>query len=407
MDKNRQIETDLFNQGWFYELSNDSKLLFFYAYLNANNGGVVDLIKRRVENDIQIDFESAFNGIISEFEHISGTKYLMNRILKTQFPNGLSEDHPFHKSVYKILVNEGVNTDTFSLNQGLPKPYESLVEALPKVHSNSNSNSQGNSQGQSQSNSLPKIEKISSESKANLPKPDKSKNTEKPITYEQWVSQGADGKTEYAPYVWLTKDEYYKIQERYGGNQELLNEMIDYLSEYKSQENPKRPTKFNYQIRFKSSYSILHHGWMYDRYLERLTALNKANTSQIIANKVQANNTTQPLNNQNNQAQISSAGAGIGGSAGIPAPKELIGMHAEDGLLEYNPIEMNPKPDYIIAENGDRVYLSWETLFNIPGIHDRRFPITTSPSKLRKLPEHLLSAYCLFFSLTIEDIGRL
>jgi hypothetical protein len=239
----------------------------------------------------------------------------------------------------------------------------------------------------------------------NNPQP---KKPEKPITYEQWVSQGADGKTEYAPYVWLTKDEYYKIQERYGGNQELLNEMIDSLSEYKSRENPKKPSKFNYQIHFKSSYQILHHGWMYDRYLERLTILNKAKTSEIIANKVQANNNgTQPLNNQNQHPQISSAGAGHGGSAGIPAPKELMGMHAEDGLLEYNPIDMTPKPDYIIAENGDRVYLSWETLFNIPGIHDRRFPITTSPSKLRKLPENLLSAYCLFFSITIEDIGRL
>jgi hypothetical protein len=405
MAKNRQIETDLFNQGWFYELPNESKLLFFYAYLNANNGGIVDLIKRRVENDIQIDFESAFNGIISEFEHISGTKYLMNRILKTQFPNGLSEDHPFHKSVYKILVNEGVNTETFSLNKGLPKPYESLGEALPKVHSHSNSNSQGNSQGQSQSNSLPKIEKISSELNANLPNPDKSKNAQKE-TYEQWVSQGADGKTEYAPYVWLTKDEYYKILERYGGNQELLNEMIDSLSEYKSRENPKKPTKFNYQIHFKSSYQILHHGWMYDRYLERLTIMNKAKTSEIIANKVQ--NQT-PLNTNS----LPHTGGVVPAQSALPMQtpignKELIGMYASSGSSIYNHTEMIPRPDYIVDDiSGERVYLSWDVTFMIPGISGRKYPITTYPSKLRKLPENLLQAYCLFFSLTIEDINRL
>jgi hypothetical protein len=168
MAKNRQIETDLFSQGWFYELSNEAKVLYVYCYLNSDNAGIIELIKRRIEYDLQIDLEKAFFEIQSEFTALGNGRFLIKRVIRTQCPNGLAHDGRFQSSVIKLLENEGIDTETYEPSKALPKPLESLTKALPKAHSHSHSLSNSHSQGQSNSQKGEKIEKKSKRTKTTM-----------------------------------------------------------------------------------------------------------------------------------------------------------------------------------------------------------------------------------------------
>lgn len=152
---NRQIPTTLFDDSWFYGLSNDAKLLFFHIYLKSDHCGIIDLIPRRVEFDLQIKFQDAFLQIEPFLHHIEDMKYILPLVLYTQFPNGLDADHKFQGSVYKKLSSIGLDYD--SLKES--KAYQSLTKGLPKPYSNSNSNSQGISQSTSSSIKAKKTKK--------------------------------------------------------------------------------------------------------------------------------------------------------------------------------------------------------------------------------------------------------
>jgi hypothetical protein len=205
MAKNRQIETDLFSQGWFYELSNDAKILYIYCYLNADNAGIIELINRRIQFDLQIDIEKSFVEIKNEFTVIGNNRFLIKRILFTQFPNGLcSPEHPFQKSVIKLLENEGIDIETYELLQALPEAYLSLTQALPKAHSNSNSISNSISISNSNSNS------------------EKEKNSNLPTKSQ---------KKQFLDCVKLTEDEHQKLIEHFL-SEETANEKIQVLNDY-------------------------------------------------------------------------------------------------------------------------------------------------------------------------------
>jgi len=133
-----------------------------------------DLIKRRIEYDLQIDLEKAFFEIQSEFTALGNGRFLIKRVIRTQCPNGLAHDGRFQSSIIKLLENEGIDTETYEPGKALPKPLESLAKALPKAHSHSNSlsnsNSNSNSQSISNSNSSSIGEKIEKKSKRIKPK---------------------------------------------------------------------------------------------------------------------------------------------------------------------------------------------------------------------------------------------
>jgi hypothetical protein len=155
---NRQIPTTLFDDSWFYELSNDAKLLFFHIYLKSDHAGIIDIIPRRIEFDLSIDFEKTFKDVEPFLHQISGMKYIMPLVLFTQFPNGLESNHKFQGSVLKSLTNNGLDYDELRQNKGLPKACQSLSKALPKAYSNSHSisNSQSNDNSNSKKGELQK-----------------------------------------------------------------------------------------------------------------------------------------------------------------------------------------------------------------------------------------------------------
>jgi hypothetical protein len=274
MAKNRQIETDLFSQGWFYELSNEAKILYIYCYLNADNAGIIELIKRRVEFDLQIDVEKAFIEVQHEFTIIGNNRFLIKRILTTQFPNGLcSPEHPFQKSVIKLLENEGIDSETYELIQDLPKPYESLTEALPKAHSNSISKS--NSQSSSLSNSnKPDLQKKSSKEvekwndlKIGTKVPDRDHTIMRWDDFLQYQSERGRRSCEKldAPMVFLSDKEYNKLKDKYKSD-EIVIAMIRVMNNWKGKR------KFAHQ-RNLNDYLAIDDSWVLEKAEKELRIL--------------------------------------------------------------------------------------------------------------------------------------
>ena len=297
MAKNRQIETDLFSQGWFYELSNEAKILYIYCYLNADNAGIIEMIKRRLEFDLQIDVEKAFIEIQHEFTIIGNNRFLIKRILTTQFPNGLcSPEHPFQKSVIKLLENEGIDIETYEINKGLPKPYLSLMEALPKAHSNSISKS--NSQSSSLSNSNNKEKSLQKKSSKEVEKwndlkigtkvPDRDHTIMRWDDFLQYQSERGRRSCEKldAPMVFLSDKEYNKLKEKYKSD-EIVIAMIRVMNNWKGKR------KFAHQ-RNLNDYLAIDDSWVLEKAEKELRILNGTTVDKLrkrekMADEIQKN----------------------------------------------------------------------------------------------------------------------
>lgn len=227
---NRQIPTTLFDDSWFYELSNDAKLLFFHIYLKSDHAGIIDIIPRRIEFDLSIDFEKTFKDVEPFLHQISGMKYIMPLVLFTQFPNGLESNHKFQGSVLKSLTNNGLDYDELRENKGLPKACQSLSKALPKAYSNSHSigNSQSNENCNSNKGDLQKISSLPAVTK---------KRKSKYLSHDEFMEKiEAEGKKQVKignGFVYLRPEQYADFVKEFG--ETMVREMILQLDLYKAQ----------------------------------------------------------------------------------------------------------------------------------------------------------------------------
>lgn len=227
---NRQIPTTLFDDSWFYELSNDAKLLFFHIYLKSDHAGIIDIIPRRIEFDLSIDFEKTFKDVEPFLHQISGMKYIMPLVLFTQFPNGLESNHKFQGSVLKSLTNNGLDYDDLRHIKGLPKACQSLNKGLPKPYSNSHSISISQSNDNSNSNKG-ELQKNSS-----LPAVTKKRKS-KYLSHDEFMEKiEAEGKKQVKignGFVYLRPEQYADFVKEFG--ETMVREMILQLDLYKSQ----------------------------------------------------------------------------------------------------------------------------------------------------------------------------
>jgi hypothetical protein len=219
-----------------------------YCYLNSDNAGIIELIKRRIEYDLQIDLEKAFFEIQSEFTALGNGRFLIKRVIRTQCPNGLAHDGRFQSSIIKLLENEGIDTETYEPSKALSKPLESLTKALPKAHSHSNSLSNSSSQSISNSNSSSIGEKIEK----------KSKRTKTTMTDEEYgrmmISKGFKCYGEFGN-VFLSEKNVEDAIEKVGTF--VLKRTTEFLSAYKE-------TKPEGAQHYKKDYAVMS-SWAFDR----------------------------------------------------------------------------------------------------------------------------------------------
>ena len=118
----RFIDTGLFNDSWFMNLSVNNKLFFIYLITNCDHAGIIDLNLRLAEFQTGIkDLANSYETIMEQFNgrliRIRENYHFIPKFVKYQYPNGLNENVKAQLSVMNRL-NE------FSID------YESVMQQL-------------------------------------------------------------------------------------------------------------------------------------------------------------------------------------------------------------------------------------------------------------------------------------
>lgn len=105
----RFIDSEIFKDEWFCDLSNTYKLLWIYLITNCDNAGIYKVSLKQIQFNVSKDL------LIEEIEEIlkdriilfdNGNKWFIPKFLKFQYPKGLNSNKPAIVSVYdKIIEN--------------------------------------------------------------------------------------------------------------------------------------------------------------------------------------------------------------------------------------------------------------------------------------------------------------
>jgi uncharacterized phage protein (TIGR02220 family) len=104
----RFIDTELFDDSWFMDLSVNNKLFFVYLITNCDHAGIIDLNIKLAE------FKTGIKGLSENFEEIKNefgdrllslrdNYFFIPKFIKYQYPHGLNENVKAQKSVIKRL----------------------------------------------------------------------------------------------------------------------------------------------------------------------------------------------------------------------------------------------------------------------------------------------------------------
>ena len=114
----RFIDTGIFSDSWFSELSANNKLFYIYLFTQCDHAGVIDL------NPKYAEFETGIKGLAKSLETVKGelgnrlvslrdNYYVLPKFLKFQYPNGLNPSVKAQLSVINRL--NGFDLDLNSL----------------------------------------------------------------------------------------------------------------------------------------------------------------------------------------------------------------------------------------------------------------------------------------------------
>jgi hypothetical protein len=116
----RFTDTELWNEDWFVELTNDQKLFWFYVKDACNHAGIWKVNKRHFESTtgIKIDLEKFFKLINSDKERIvkiTNDKWYLNQFVIFHYGKVLNENNNAHFGVLKELRLYNIDTCDFEV----------------------------------------------------------------------------------------------------------------------------------------------------------------------------------------------------------------------------------------------------------------------------------------------------
>ena len=126
---NRNIDTGLFDDEWFMDLSKDAKLLFIYLITKCDHAGILKFNKKLTE------YQTGLKGLEKLLKALSNRLVILNEglifipnFLKVQYPKGICGKAPVQISVQNILKKYGLwDEEKQTLIKGLNNPSERVI----------------------------------------------------------------------------------------------------------------------------------------------------------------------------------------------------------------------------------------------------------------------------------------
>ena len=133
----RFIDTGLFSDSWFSDLSSNNKLFFIYLITRCDNAGIIDLNIKLAE------FETGIKGLAKgwatvqqqfgkRLARLRDNYYLIPQFVPYQYPNGLKPNVNAQKSVIKRLAVFGLDFNSLAtVQQQFPNSSPTVLDIVP------------------------------------------------------------------------------------------------------------------------------------------------------------------------------------------------------------------------------------------------------------------------------------
>ncbi len=120
----RLIDTELFNDEWFMDLSPNAKLLFIYIITNCNHAGIFKFNWKLVEFQTGIEglskgYITLMEGFGDRLQILKNDYYWMPKFIEHQYPGFPNSKVKAQSGAIRILLLHNISSYK---NQTLPKP---------------------------------------------------------------------------------------------------------------------------------------------------------------------------------------------------------------------------------------------------------------------------------------------
>lgn len=125
----RFIDTEIFNDPWFMDLSVNSKLLFFYMITNCNHAGIIDMNWKLIEFQTKIKLlTKSYNTLIKELGNriirLSNDYYFIPKFIDFQYPGFPKSKVRQQEGAIRLLKEFDLwNEEKLTLNKELNNSY--------------------------------------------------------------------------------------------------------------------------------------------------------------------------------------------------------------------------------------------------------------------------------------------
>lgn len=143
----RFIDTGLFDDEWFCNLSTDGKIFWLYYLTKCDHAGILKVNKRLIE------FHTGIKSLVTVIEElgnrlvrVSEEYYFCPKFIKFQYPDFPKSKVKQQEGAVKILESFGINPVTFEFTTKINSS-ETVNQELTNSYGNVNGNVNGNGNG--------------------------------------------------------------------------------------------------------------------------------------------------------------------------------------------------------------------------------------------------------------------
>lgn len=148
----RFIDTNLFADEWFCELSKDGKMFFIYYFTNCDHAGILRLNKKlcKFQTDIE-NIDTVIKELGNTLVTIKENHFFMPKFIKFQYPNFPNSNVKQQSSAINILMannlwNNELNSYV-TVKEQLDNSYLTVSKELANPYDNDNDNDNVNIKG--------------------------------------------------------------------------------------------------------------------------------------------------------------------------------------------------------------------------------------------------------------------